>query len=138
MWLLIAVAIAVGAAWAFDWALFSDEITLYPARCADSNTPFDECKNVITLNRSTYKLNRQRAEAIYWYETSWGDDLKKLVDCKIRNRKNWNCSFPDGSGKIVVRNGKGVETNPEARRLKHGYVRRWQWHWIRWKSVLAD
>ena len=94
MWALIVFAL-LAAVWAFDWGPFSDDITLYSAYCNDQNVAFEKCENLISLSSTTYTLDRQRAEAVYWLGGEEFGDLRKLVNCTILDRKSWRCSYPD-------------------------------------------
>lgn len=130
----------------------SDELVLYPARCADG-TPIlpraltgtreldlekvkqdekkyrqDRANCVIDLYvPEVFKLNEARGEV--YYKGLVG--TKRLVDCAIFGRTDWTCSYPDGSGKVVIIDGLQAIGEHDLRRIAGPlfYLRRWQW-WI--------
>lgn len=83
---------------------FGEQIGDYPAqRLADGT--------LIPLNRTIYKVNPLMQTIIYWmpgiYETP-----HKLVDCAVRNKKNWIGYYADGSGAVEMRKGRIVTDDP--------------------------
>lgn len=128
-----------------------DELVLYPAQCVDgtpiippalATTEFDLGKirqehkkhqqdraNCVIdpYVPEVFKLNEARGEVYY---TGWGG-TKKLVDCAIFSRTDWTCSYPDGSGKVVIIDGLQAISEKDLHRLGGPlfYMRRWQ-SWI--------
>jgi hypothetical protein len=78
---------------------------------------------IVPMRRTTYKLNMARAEV--YYMTLGGPE--RLVDCKIFDRTDWVCSYPDGSGSIVMIDGlRAISADDND---IYFYQRRWQW-WL--------
>ena len=123
---LIFLALLLGAGFLFfDWGFLHGEVTTYPTMCLEETRKPPDCA-LMQLNRTTYRIDRQHKEVVYWLEHSvLRDELRKLDNCVIKDRTNWTCSFPDRSGKVHVRDG--LET-PYSER--DAYVRKWQWYWL--------
>ncbi len=80
---------------------------------------------ILPWNRTVYKLNKARGEVYY---TGPGGAAARLVDCAILSRTDWACSYPDGSGKVVIIDGlKAIRTEDVNMGSKFFYLRRWQW-----------
>ena len=125
----------------------SDELVIYPATCTN-NRPIlpsslalrfgsieqdfkkyqADRSNCIILNagRTVYKLNKARGEVYY---TSNLVGTSRLVECAIFNRTEWTCSYPDGSGKVVIIDGLRAIHAEDVNRPGgvHFSLRRWQW-----------
>jgi hypothetical protein len=83
---------------------FPTQIVSYPARRLADGT-------LMPLNRTTYKVNPLMQTIIYWMPGI--DEMPgKLVDCAVRNRKNWIGYYPDGSGAVGMHKGKIVTGDP--------------------------
>ena len=86
-------------------------------------------QSLIPLNRTVYKVNPLLHTIIYWmpglYETP-----RKLVDCVVRDKKNWVGHYPDGSGSVEMRKGKIVTEDPN-----EVYIRKYHW-WLRHFDVI--
>ncbi len=137
----------------------SDELRTYPASCANGISILppslalqDESfgamvsgesegykkyqadrANCVILHHSpkVYKINKARAEVYY---SSKLDGAKRLVDCSIFSRTDWACSYPDGSGKLVIIDGlKAIHADDVDNAYPQRFsLRRWQW----WTVVL--
>lgn len=83
---------------------FPTQIVSYPARRLADGT-------LMPLNRTTYKVNPLMQTIIYW-TPSICEMPGKLVDCVVRNRKNWIGHYPDGSGTVGMHKGKIVTGDP--------------------------
>ena len=124
----------------------SDELVVYPATCANdrpilprslvmrSQSLEKDIKKyqadrancvILPLNPTVYKLNKARGEVYY---TSLGE-AKRFADCAIFSRTDWACSYPDGSGKVVIIDGlKAIHADDVGRPMgAHFSLRRWQW-----------
>ena len=123
----------------------SDELVVYPAMCTDNrpilprslavrsgsfDKDFKKYKSdranceILPLNRTVYKLNKARGEVYYTGLAG----ASRLVDCAIFSRTDWACSYPDGSGKVVIIDGlKAIRTEDVNMGSKFFYLRRWQW-----------
>ncbi len=124
----------------------SDELVVYPAMCsgggpvlplslATRSESFEQdfkkyqadratCV-ILPLNPWVYKLNKARGEVYY---TLLGK-VERLVDCAIFSRTEWACSYPDGSGKVVIIDGlRAIHADNVSRPGgAHFSLRRWQW-----------
>ncbi len=124
----------------------SDELIVYPATCAGGGPVLppslamrsesfeqdfkkyqaDRANCVILpLNRTVYKLNKARGEVYY---TGLGG-AARLVDCAIFSRTEWACSYPDGSGKVVIIDGlRAIHADNVSHPWRaQFFLRRWQW-----------
>jgi hypothetical protein len=55
-------------------------------------------KFTLPLNPTTYRVYPSQKRAIYW---NGGDGVPDdLIECVVRDRCNWQCSFPDHSSQI--------------------------------------
>ncbi len=108
--------------------VFSDEITSYPAACADG-TSLENC-HIYTRNRTTYRINETRGEVVYRVIHSIIIKPRKLVDCAIMSRTDWSCSYPDGSGQVGFFDGRKTR-NAYCVSTNCFYVRKWQWWYVR-------
>lgn len=93
------------------------------------------CK-ILQHSPNVYKLNKARGEVYY---LSWIDGPKRLINCSIFSRTDWACSYPDGSGKIVIIDGLKAIHPVDVEKpvlgstaLQRFSLRRWQW----WTVVL--
>lgn len=124
----------------------SDELVVYPAMCsgggpvlplslATRSESFEQdfkkyqadranCV-ILPLSPTVYKLNKARGEVYY---TLLGK-VERLVDCAIFSRTEWACSYPDGSGKVVIIDGlRAIHTDHVSRPGGVLFsLRRWQW-----------
>ena len=101
----------------------SDELVVYPATCANDRPilplslvmrrsqsfekdfeKYDADRANCLINprgRTVYKINETRGEVYY----KLLNQVERLVDCAIFSRTEWTCSYPDGSGKVVIIDG---------------------------------
>jgi hypothetical protein len=144
----------------------SDEITAYPAYCANGQAilplgiayrQFGEdypkamqdaertCA-IVTQASHTYRLNRARAEVTYVMSMGPG----KLVNCTIFSSTDWACEYPDYasgiykdrpfSGKVVFIKGRPAIHEKEAMGPEYShrfYMHRWQWWTARLLSLFV-
>ena len=139
---ILALLLLAGIGWWWTGPS-SDELVVYSAQCANSiqilpshltrrGKSYDFKKyqaaraNCVILpwNRTVYKLNKARGEVYYTGLAG----ASRLVDCAIFSRTDWACSYPDGSGKVVIIDGlKAIRTEDVNMGSKFFYLRRWQW-----------
>lgn len=122
----------------------SDELVVYPATCSNQikilpleaflhlGMPLDQASKkydadrancrILLLSRYTYKINRARGEVYFKSLVR----TKRLVDCAIFSREDWTCSYRDGSGKVVIKDGLLVIQKHQLE-VNRFYLRRWQW-----------
>ncbi len=143
---MLALLLLAGIGWWWTGPS-SDELVVYSAMCTNRvqilprslalrSESFEQdfkkywadrwnCK-ILPWNRTVYKLNKARGE-VYYKRDVYGTG--RLVDCAIFSRTDWACSYPDGSGKVVIIDGlKAIhadDVNPAGGR--YFYLRRWQW-----------
>jgi hypothetical protein len=96
--------------------LLPTQIVSYPAsRLADGT--------LLPMNRTTYKVNPLMQTIVYWMP-GIDETPRKLVDCVVRDKKNWIGYFPDRSGTVEMRKGRIVTDYPN-----YIYVGRCHW-WL--------
>ena len=101
-------AIIIAAIFLF-WIFLFPEITpkkigSYPAQRLTDGT-------LMPLNRTIYKVNPLMHTIIYWMP-GIDETLKKLIECAVRDRKNWIGYYLDGSGAVKMRKGRIVTDDP--------------------------
>ena len=87
---------AILALWLFDLNPFSAEITVYSVYCGKDTGEEGKC---INLSPITYEASPDRQEVAYWTETG---TPATLTDCMVRDRKNWECWYKDGAGRLSM------------------------------------
>ncbi len=103
--------------WFIVWPeIFPTEIGSYPAMRAEDG-------NLIPLNRIIYKVNPLMQTIIYWMP-GVQETPQKLVNCAVRDRKNWIGYYTDDSGAVEMRKGRIVTDDPN-----DIYVGRYRW-WL--------
>lgn len=109
--------------WMFGWAdISSKQIGSYPTqRLADGT--------VIPLNRTIYKVNPFVHTVIYWMPDI-DETPRSLVNCTVRDKKNWVGSYYDGSGTVEMRKGRIVTDDPNIT-----YVGRSHWWLLHFEIV---
>ncbi len=86
-----------------DWMRGYFEVTSYPAG------PALDGSYTIPLKITVYRIYPRESRGIYWMP--WiSDSPDPLVDCVIRDRCNWTCSYPEHAGR-EVRMGGCMEQN---------------------------
>ncbi len=148
---ILALLLLAGIGWWWTGPS-SDELVVYSAKCANGvqilprtlalrsgffkqdfkkyQADRANCK-ILPWNRTVYKLNKARGEVYYTGLVG----AKRLVDCAIFSRTDWACSFPDGSGKVVIMDGlRAIRADDVKRGDSFFYLRRWQW----WAATLYE
>ncbi len=142
---ILALLLLAGLGWWWTGPS-SDELVVYPAMCTGDRPilppslamrleSFEQdfkkyqadranCE-ILPLNRTVYKLNEARGEVYY----TGLSGTERLVDCAILSRTDWACSYPDGSGKVVIIDGLRAIHADYVNRPGgvHFSLRRWQW-----------
>ena len=121
--LILLVALAL---WLLDLNPFSSEITVYSVYCGKDTGDHGRC---INLSPITYEVFPDRQEVAYWTETG---TPATLTDCTVRDRKNWECWYKDGVGRLSMTDG---EFRDEIRNAALNqdvfdsvrYVPKWKW-----------
>lgn len=86
-----------------DAGFLKQEITAYSVQCESASTPH-LCENVkFALRPTTYKVDAEKQEVLYWTQ---GFEVQRLKNCAIRDRENWSCKFNDESAEFGFTNGK--------------------------------
>lgn len=147
---LLALLLLVGIGW---WWIgpSSDELVVYRANCANkiqilplglAVRPkfFDQDYKklranranciILSRNRDVYKLNEARGEVYYML---FGE-TQRLVDCAIFSRTDWACSYPDGSGKVVIIDGLRAIHKNDINLIGGVYFSQHRWQW--WFTTL--
>ncbi len=86
-------------------------------------------QSLMPLNRTVYKVNPLLHTIIYWMP-GIVETPRKLVDCVVRNKKNWIGRYPDGSGFVEMRKGKIITEDPN-----EVYIGKYHW-WLRHLEVI--
>lgn len=104
---------------------FKNEITVYPIL---------ETKEYgsIPLNRTVYKVFPETQIVIYW-SPGVEEAPQRLKKCVVRNRQNWQCEYPDGSGMLTMSDGNFKES---AFVGNAKYVSWWKWYMIQIKAII--
>ena len=116
---------------------FQTEIVDYSARCNELDKSTGKCHGYVTGARTTYKVQKERAEVVYWLTDNSNPvfGLRKLTNCTIRNAGNWSCVFSDGSGLVVV--SDGIPNRQGMFKDEYVSLRSYQWWFLRALSFLA-
>jgi hypothetical protein len=122
--ILIPIVAAILVAWVTKGSF--SEVTTYPALCSEE-LKGGKCQgSLIPLNRSIYKISVERQDVIYW---TVGLKLppSRLTDCVVRDRRNWSCKkYSDGSGELLMIDGKFATESSYNDTL---YLGKWRW-WL--------
>lgn len=86
-----------------DWLRGYFEVTSYPVG------QMEDGSYTLPLNRTVYRIYPKESRGIYWMPWVKASP-EPLVDCVIRDRCNWACSYPDRAGR-EVRMGGCMEEN---------------------------
>ncbi|HBG27596.1 MAG: hypothetical protein A2Y10_15840 [Planctomycetes bacterium GWF2_41_51] len=92
------------------------EVTSYPAQKLENG-------KLLPLNKTVYKVNPFMQTIIYWMP-GIAETPSKLVNCIIKDRKNWIGYYSDGSGLVEMRKGKLVPNN-----VPNDYIYINRFHW---------
>lgn len=85
--------------------------------------------DMVPMNRTIYKISPFLQTIIYWIP-GINETPKKLVECVVRDKKNWIGYYPDGSGTVEMRKGKLISKDPN-----EIYVGRYRW-WLMQYEIL--
>jgi len=127
--LVAGVYIVIVVAAVIDWGFVKSEITNYPLQCRES-VRAGACENIeYGLRKITYKVMPDRQEVMHWVQ---GFPVERLTKCAVRDRKNWSCTFNDGSAEFGFNGGAYWERTITPGALsawieKEVHVSRWQW-----------
>jgi len=115
------IVIAIFAAWVFNLNYFSDEITTYSLECSVSFNNEGKCDGDLkTSLKFNYRILDERQEVLQWFPGTIGEaGIEKHKDCRIIDRKNWQCED--------IRMVDGIITPPIYFTSKH--VSKYDW-WI--------
>ncbi len=99
---VFAVGILIGLSALFGFGLkphiLGADITTYTARKQPDGSPLLSLKTI-------YRVSPYTQTVIYWYPDI-DESPRRLIDCTVRDVKNWTGTFADGSGTIVMVKGK--------------------------------
>jgi hypothetical protein len=103
-----------------DWLRGYFEVTSYPVGQWEDGTWS------VPLNRTVYRVYPKERRAIYWMPGVI-DAPSPLVDCIIKDRCNWTCSYPEHEGEVQM--GACLEENMDYELLRpvSGFVW-WKYH----------
>ena len=93
---IVALVVALGIyRTSRDWMRGYFEVTSYPMG------QMKDGSYTLPLNRSVYRIYPKERRAIYWLP-GVVDSPRPLVDCNIKDRCNWTCSYPDHDGEVQM------------------------------------
>jgi len=120
------IVIVILAAWVFNLNYFSDEITAYSLECSVPFNNEGECDGDLkTFSKFNFRILDERQEVLHWFPgTIEGAGIEKHKDCRIIDRKNWQC----GELRMV----DGIITPPIHFTIKH--VSKFAW----WKQKVEQ
>ena len=102
--------------WLFWWDHtnpWGDKIIAYPLICS-KDYKGDRCTGEEKVGRPIrYRISKDRAEVFVL--TITGIPPKKLIKCDIFDNENWECSLPDGSGKVFFVEGLQISNDPKVK-----------------------
>ena len=125
--LLLALLLLAGC------GVFSKEITAYWASCETYDVAERKFVRCYTLRTTDYRIVPERGEVVYWDDQDI--EVNKLVNCAIRDSENWTCTYPDGSGPVVARDGLLPAYLTSARPTIS--LRWYQWWYLRLANFFA-
>jgi hypothetical protein len=102
---------------------------ILPSQIGSYPTQRQPDQSLIPLNRTIYKVNPLLHTIIYWMP-GIDETPRKLVDCVVRDRKNWIGYYSDYSGFVEMRKGKIVTDDPN-----EVYIGKYHW-WLRHFEVI--
>ena len=82
--------------------VLNSSITAYPAICSTGTEGYS-C-DLIPLNRSTYFVDEEN-QTVHVRWPGLGLPIEKYTNCAVIDRKNWTCTFNDGSGEVGFTDG---------------------------------
>jgi hypothetical protein len=102
--ILIVISLVLFFAGAFGNG--NEKIVSYPAMKQPDGT-------LTPLSKTTYRVNSLTQTIIYWMDLGTILDTPgKLVDCVVRDKKNWSGYYPDKSGRVQMYKGKIIFDDP--------------------------
>lgn len=129
VWGSIAVVTLIAIAlWFFDLNPFSSGITVHSVYCGKDTGEEGKCVN---LSPITYRVSPDQQEVAYWTDTGVPTTL---TNCKVHDRRNWECWYKDKGGRLSMTDGAfreevlkdipGKDTFVSVR-----YAPKWKW-WV--------
>jgi len=82
-----------------DWSFINGAIKEYPIWCPKDFTEKNGC---MTQRNTTYYPSKRKQTV----KTKDDFGIETLTKCSVINRKNWQCTFNDGSGNFGFNSGK--------------------------------
>ncbi len=92
----------------FVWPVFDvigNRVTVYPIWKTNEGT-------LVPANRSVYKVFPETQTVIHWMP-GISEVPDRLAKCSVRDRLNWRCEYPDGSGVLTMDNGSFSEESKQ-------------------------
>ena len=112
-----------------------EEVIVYPLFC-DGFIRRGKCRgraNLYLLDRMVFRVSRERQDILYWRP---GIDPvpRGLKKCVVKDRENWRGQYPDGSARLVMKQGKFKAVSRKGKRFeKHVlYVGKWHYWFFDW------
>jgi hypothetical protein len=112
-----------------DWSFLKGEIREYPI------APCPECSGrVMTLNERVYKPSSTRQDVVSWMPGLGIVD--RYTNCAVVNRKNWQCTYNDGSRTFGFSEGKYWNDDSQSKKLGWQYISRFRYLKVKWLNNL--
>ena len=80
----------------YNWKKYSsDLVPIYVVQKSEGRT--------FSHNKSIYRVIVDTQSVVYWYPGV--SSPKRMKDCAIADKFNWQCTYSDNSGKVIMTNG---------------------------------
>ena len=107
----------------------SSKIKSYGYWCEHEVAPVisvNECRKIsFPLNRQTFEIDKKNQRVISWFDD--GSPIR-TNDCAIRDRRNWSCTYDDGSGSFGFNSGIAWSSDQFEKGNHVFYVSRWMYY----------
>ena len=102
---------------------FDGTVTVYPVgKFSKTDT------ETHPLNRTVYKVSFETQTVVYWMPGLY-EVPERLVNCKVRDKYNWQGEYPDHSGEVKMVDGVIINDDPDVK-----YVSSIYWHYLNSKG----
>jgi hypothetical protein len=112
-----------------------EEVIVYPLFC-DGSIRQGKCRGraeLYLLDRIVFSVSKQKQEILYW-RPGIDSSPSRLKNCVVKDRENWKGQYPDGSARLVMKQGKFKAVPRKGKRFeKHIlYVGKWHYWFFDW------
>jgi hypothetical protein len=121
--------------WASDRITLQGERTIFTANCEHGEWVDGRCTGrLVPGDRYAFRASVGRQEVLYWIRGA-RSPYGKLSDCKVKDRDNWTCTVPTGSGSTMTQAMIGGQPTSGCADLPTPLHRIAKWRW--WAMKLA-